>query len=78
MQSTRFRYFFVLTLVVGFYLLGALYSQGIYAQTLVEQEKQWQSCEAAHYTGPREGRRNYTPQATLRSCTSKVARRQAA
>lgn len=30
------------------------------SQTLAEKEKQWQSCEAAHYNGPREGRRQYT------------------
>jgi hypothetical protein len=41
-------------------VLAWLANTSAQAQTLAEKEKQWQSCEAAHYTGPREGRRNYT------------------
>jgi len=61
MQSTRFRHICLQTLVVGVCSLGALWSPGSQAQTLAEQEKQWQSCEAAHSVGPREGRRNSNP-----------------
>jgi len=47
----------------------------IWAQTLAEKEKQWQSCEAAHYTGPREGRRNYTVDNYLWVVTPEFAKR---
>ena len=45
------------------------------AQTLAEKEKQWESCEAAHYVGPREGRRNYTLDNYLWVVTPEFARR---
>jgi hypothetical protein len=43
------------------FLSGLLLMNGldINAQTLAEKEKQWRSCELGHYSGPREGRRNY-------------------
>jgi hypothetical protein len=43
--------------------------------SLAQQEKQWQSCEAAHYTGPREGRRNYTLDNYLWVVTPEFAKR---
>jgi hypothetical protein len=46
-----------------------------WTQTLAEKEKLWQSCEAAHYTGPREGRRNYTLDNYLWVVTPEFARR---
>jgi hypothetical protein len=52
--------------------LGVAFAQ---AQTLAEKEKQWQSCEAAHYTGPREGRRNYTLDNYLWVVTPEFAKR---
>jgi len=47
----------------------------VQAQSLAEKEKQWQSCEAAHYTGPREGRRNYTLDNYLWVVTPEFAKR---
>lgn len=52
--------------------LGVAFAQ---AQTLAEKEKQWQGCEAAHYTGPREGRRNYTLDNYLWVVTPEFAKR---
>lgn len=43
--------------------------------SLAQQEKQWQSCEAAHYSGPREGRRNYTLDNYLWVVTPEFAKR---
>jgi hypothetical protein len=68
------------------WLLGALASMSmvwVSAQTairdgsvtLAEKEKQWQSCDAAHYTGPREGRRNYTLDNYLWAVTPEFAKR---
>ncbi len=50
----------LLTFVFAWCTALAFAPNTVQAQTLAEKEKQWQSCEAAHYTGPREGRRNYT------------------
>ncbi len=58
------------------YVLIFAFSIGqVHAQTLAEKEKQWQSCEAAHYTGPREGRRNYTVDNYLWVVTPEFAKR---
>lgn len=58
-------------------LMACLCSAVAQAQTtsVVQQEKQWQSCEAAHYTGPREGRRNYTLDNYLWVVTPEFAKR---
>ena len=61
-----------LPLLVLFAAAGVLPAQ---SQTLAEKEKQWQSCEAAHYTGPREGRRNYTLDNYLWVVTPEFAKR---
>ena len=45
------------------------------AQTLAAQEKQWQSCEGGYYTGPREGRRNYSNDKYLWVATPEFAKR---
>lgn len=45
------------------------------AQTLAAQEKQWQSCEGGYYTGPRQGRRNYSNDKYLWVVTPEFARR---
>ncbi|WP_374520747.1 hypothetical protein [Hydrogenophaga sp.] len=57
------------------FLLALVISSVTWAQTLAEKEKQWQSCEAAHYTGPREGRRNYTVDNYLWVVTPEFAKR---
>ncbi len=56
-------------------LLALVCSSGAWAQTLAEKEKQWQSCESAHYIGPREGRRNYTVDNYLWVVTPEFAKR---
>ncbi len=58
-------------------LMACLCSAVAQAQntSLAQQEKQWQSCEAAHYTGPREGRRNYTLDNYLWVVTPEFAKR---
>jgi hypothetical protein len=58
--------------VLGVFLIC---SAGVSAQSLAEKEKQWQSCEAAHYSGPREGRRNYTLDNYLWVVTPEFAQR---
>jgi hypothetical protein len=45
------------------------------AQTLAAQEKQWQSCEGGYYTGPRQGRRNYSNDKYLWVVTPEFAKR---
>ena len=45
------------------------------AQTLAAQEKQWQSCEGGYYTGPRQGRRNYSNDKYLWVATPEFAKR---
>jgi hypothetical protein len=61
--------------VVFFALSVLLSTSQVQAQSLAEKEKQWQSCEAAHYTGPREGRRNYTLDNYLWVATPEFAKR---
>lgn len=58
-------------------LMACLCSTLAHAQNtaLAQQERQWQSCEAAHYTGPREGRRNYTLDNYLWVVTPEFAKR---
>lgn len=41
----------------------------------LQQEKQWQSCEGGYYTGPREGRRNYSFDKYLWVVTPEFAKR---
>ena len=72
-STTRLaRYRFVITA-----LMACLCSAVVQAQntSLAQQEKQWQSCEAAHYSGPREGRRNYTLDNYLWVVTPEFAKR---
>lgn len=56
-------------------LIAVTCSAVAWGQSLAEKEKQWQSCEAAHYTGPREGRRNYTLDNYLWVVTPEFAKR---
>ena len=44
-------------------------------KSLAVREKEWQSCELAHYTGPREGRRSYVVDNYLWVVTPEFARR---
>ena len=44
-------------------------------KSLAAREKEWQSCELAHYTGPREGRRSYVVDNYLWVVTPEFARR---
>ncbi len=61
--------------IVFFTLSVLILTTQVQAQSLAEKEKQWQSCEAAHYTGPREGRRNYTLDNYLWVVTPEFAKR---
>lgn len=45
------------------------------AQTLAGQEKQWRNCEGGYYTGPRQGRRNYSNDKYLWVVTLEFAKR---
>ncbi len=58
-------------------LLGwqTAWAQSQPAQTLAAQEKQWQSCEGGYYTGPRQGRRNYSNDKYLWVVTAEFAKR---
>ncbi len=61
------------------FLLGMAMTQMLSAhtsaQTLAEKEAQWQSCEAGHYAGPRDGRRSYTLDNYLWVVTPEFAKR---
>jgi hypothetical protein len=65
----------LLTFVFAWCTAMAFAPNTVQAQSLAEKEKQWQSCEAAHYTGPREGRRNYTLDNYLWVVTAEFAKR---
>jgi hypothetical protein len=59
-------------------LIGLAWLMGCsaaWSQTLAEKEKMWQSCEAAHYAGPREGRRSYTVDNYIWVVTPEFAKR---
>lgn len=45
------------------------------AQSLAAQEKQWKNCEGGYYTGPRQGRRNYSNDKYLWVVTPEFAKR---
>ena len=50
-------------------------AQWVTGTALVSQEKQWQSCTGGYYTGPREGRRNYSNDKYLWVATPEFAKR---
>ena len=45
------------------------------ASNAAAQEKQWQNCEGGYYTGPRQGRRNYSNDKYLWTVTPEFAKR---
>lgn len=55
--------------------LGTSFAQVLSGQALATQEKQWQSCEGGYYTGPRQGRRNFTNDKYLWVVTPQFAKR---
>ena len=58
-------------------LLGAATLTTVNGQSIsqAQQEKQWKSCEGGYYTGPREGRRNYSLDKYLWVVTPEFAKR---
>lgn len=55
--------------------LATSFAQVLSGQALATQEKEWQSCEGGYYTGPRQGRRNFTNDKYLWVVTPQFAKR---
>jgi hypothetical protein len=64
-------------LLILFFLTAAVLQalQTAEAKNLSPKEKEWQSCEGGHYTGPREGRRSYSNDKYLWVVTPAFAKR---